>query len=66
MQEENRLTEVLPSIRVTSELKEALQFVAANSASRHMSDHIRYAVELYVLEESERMESKSKRRTTHD
>ena len=46
--EEQRMTEYLPQTRCTPELKQALREIAARSVSKSLSDHIRFAVELYV------------------
>jgi predicted transcriptional regulator len=48
LSEPERLTEVLPMVRCTPSLKDRLERIAAKSVTRNLTDHIRYAVELYV------------------
>jgi predicted transcriptional regulator len=45
------MNEFLPMVRCGSELKEALERIAARSVSPRLSDHIRFAVEQYVERE---------------
>jgi predicted transcriptional regulator len=44
-------TDYLPQVRCTPALKRRLEQVAARSVTRNLADHIRYAVEQYVLAE---------------
>lgn len=46
-------TAFLPTVRCTPQLKRRLEQVAAGSVTRSLADHIRYAVEQYVLQEEE-------------
>ncbi len=46
-------TEYLPQVRCTPRLKRRLERVSAGSVTRNLADHIRYAVEQYVLEQEE-------------
>jgi len=48
MEKPDNLTEVLPAIRVTPAVKIALRNIAQHSPSKNLTDHIRFAVELYV------------------
>lgn len=45
------LTDYLPQVRCAASLKQRLEQVAANSVTPNLADHIRYAVEQYVLAE---------------
>lgn len=45
------MNEFLPMVRCESELKKALERIAAGSVSTRLSDHIRLAVEQYVERE---------------
>ncbi len=47
-QSNENLTEWLPPVRVTPEMKAKLRVKTQSGAGRNMSDHIRYAVELYI------------------
>lgn len=42
------LTERLPQIRCTPEMKQALMSIARQSVSRNLADHMRFAVERYI------------------
>lgn len=48
MENQSTMTEYLPQVRCTSEMKTALETIAANSVARNISDHIRFAVERYI------------------
>lgn len=49
--EESNLTELLPSLRCTPEMRAALQQIARNSVARNISGHMRLAVERYINDE---------------
>lgn len=53
MESANTLTELLPSVRVTPEMRAALESIAAKSMAKSISDHIRYAVEMYIEREKQ-------------
>lgn len=42
------LTEALPTIRVSPQMKNKLGEIAKASVSRRVTDHIRWAIELYI------------------
>ena len=42
------LTEYLPQVRCTANLKRRLELVAAGSITNNLADHIRFAVDQYV------------------
>ena len=46
--DESNLTESLPALRCTPRMKAALQQIARTSVARNMSDHMRFALELYI------------------
>ena len=45
------LTERLPVVRISPSLKERLERVVTTNRFGQMSDHIRFAVETYVMEQ---------------
>lgn len=45
------MDEFLPMVRCSSELKQSLERVAAQSVSPRLSDHIRLAIEQYIERE---------------
>lgn len=49
------MTEYLPQVRCTATLKQRLQRVVADSVSRELADHLRYATERYVESEEQRL-----------
>lgn len=44
------LTESLPKVRCTAELKRKLEIIATHSVTPRMTDHIRFAVEKYIVD----------------
>lgn len=42
------MTEYLPQVRCTPEMKEELKAIARRSVAPNISDHVRYAVEQYI------------------
>lgn len=44
----DNMTEFLPTIRCTPEMKEMLYRIARQSVSRSLADHIRFAIERYI------------------
>jgi len=54
--DESNLTESLPALRCTPRMKADLQKIARNSVARNMSDHVRYALELYISAQTDDVE----------
>lgn len=59
--EESNLTELLPSLRCTPEMRAALQQIARKSVARNISDHMRLAVQRYISEEMDNAENTTQR-----
>ncbi len=56
----DNFTERLPMLRCTPEMKNALQKIAQRSVARNIADHMRYALERYIEDNAELVESEEK------
>lgn len=50
-----QLGEYLPKVRCTPTMKRKLEEIAAQSVTRNISDHIRFALEQYIEEQEKKL-----------